>query len=343
MEKKYQVFISGTFLDLEKERNAAIQAVLRIGWIPIGMELFPAANEDQWSLIQRVIKESDYYVLIVGGRYGSIEEESGLSYTHKEYQYAMDEGIPIISFIKGNIDELPDKMKETTKRGKRSINRFRSIVMKKLCKFFQEPTELYGEVALSLMDLANKEPRPGWVRGDNRSYEELYKEIAELRKDNEELEREIEELEGELSAKEYSSSDPNRMLLLYEYRVCINDEEEEEHKGQLNPSWIEIFLFLHPKFVYGVRRNDLRDRVNNFLEIQELDKLSGMHGGRYQYVKITSESLSALIEQLRAWRLVKWITRETGIFGGKEYYLTLTEYGKKRYKELHEKKRQPNK
>jgi hypothetical protein len=34
------------------------------------MELFPAADEDQWSLIIGVIDECDYYLLILGGRYG---------------------------------------------------------------------------------------------------------------------------------------------------------------------------------------------------------------------------------------------------------------------------------
>lgn len=53
MEKRYQVFVSSTFLDLQEERQEIMQALLELDCIPSGMELFPAANEDQWSLIKK--------------------------------------------------------------------------------------------------------------------------------------------------------------------------------------------------------------------------------------------------------------------------------------------------
>ncbi len=75
MDKRYQVFVSSTFTDLEKERQEVMQALLELECIPSGMELFPAANEDQWSLIKKVIDDADYYVVVVGGRYGSLGPE----------------------------------------------------------------------------------------------------------------------------------------------------------------------------------------------------------------------------------------------------------------------------
>jgi hypothetical protein len=47
MEKRYQVFVSSTFSDLQEERQEIIQALLELKCIPAGMELFPAANDDQ--------------------------------------------------------------------------------------------------------------------------------------------------------------------------------------------------------------------------------------------------------------------------------------------------------
>lgn len=73
--KRYQVFVSSTYEDLKEERNKVIQALLRIDCIPIGMENFNAADEDQFTVIQELIESCDYYVLILGGRYGSIEEK----------------------------------------------------------------------------------------------------------------------------------------------------------------------------------------------------------------------------------------------------------------------------
>jgi hypothetical protein len=48
-----------------------MQALLLLDAIPAGMELFPAANEDQWTLIKKVIDDCDYDIVIVAGRYGS--------------------------------------------------------------------------------------------------------------------------------------------------------------------------------------------------------------------------------------------------------------------------------
>ena len=51
MENRYQVFVSSTYQDLQEERQEVMQALLELECIPAGMELFPAANQDQWTLI----------------------------------------------------------------------------------------------------------------------------------------------------------------------------------------------------------------------------------------------------------------------------------------------------
>ena len=85
MKKKLQVFVSSTFTDLIEERQAAVAAILKAGHIPAGMELFTAGDKSQMDTIKRWIDESDVYMLILGGRYGSIEPSTGLSYTELEY------------------------------------------------------------------------------------------------------------------------------------------------------------------------------------------------------------------------------------------------------------------
>ena len=84
MDVRYQVFVSSTFADLKDERQKVIQALMEMDCIPAGMELFPAANDEQWEFIKRVIDDCDYYILIIGGRYGSLTSE-GISYTEKEF------------------------------------------------------------------------------------------------------------------------------------------------------------------------------------------------------------------------------------------------------------------
>lgn len=102
MEKKYQVFISSTYKDLIEARSKVRDAILSMMHFPVGMEMFNAADEEQWEIIQETIDSSDYYVLILGQRYGSVIEsgsDAGISYTEKEFRYAREKKIPVLVFI----------------------------------------------------------------------------------------------------------------------------------------------------------------------------------------------------------------------------------------------------
>lgn len=99
IRKKLQVFVSSTFSDLIKERQAAVEAILTAGHIPAGMELFTAGDESQMEVIKQWIDESDIYLLILGGRYGSIEPITGKSYTQLEYEYALSKGKPFFACV----------------------------------------------------------------------------------------------------------------------------------------------------------------------------------------------------------------------------------------------------
>src|SRR5450755_3732066 len=124
MGKRYQVFVSSTYQDLREERQEVIQALLELDCIPSGMELFPAANEDQWTLIKRVIDDCDYYLVIVGGRYGSLTTE-GISYTQKEYEYAVEQGKPVLGFLHAKPEEIPAGKSEGEPAIREKLNGFR--------------------------------------------------------------------------------------------------------------------------------------------------------------------------------------------------------------------------
>src|SRR5690606_13075222 len=104
--KRYQVFVSSTYSDLKDERRGVIQALMDMDCIPAGMELFPAADAQQWEFIKKVIDDCDYYLLIIGGRYGSVTAD-GISYTEKEYDYAVESGQPVLAFVHSAPESLP--------------------------------------------------------------------------------------------------------------------------------------------------------------------------------------------------------------------------------------------
>ena len=105
MAKTYSVFISSTFLDLKEEREKVMQAVLRLGYLPLGMEMFPASDDTQRDAIRHAIDLADYYVVLVAGRYGSRGPDS-LSYTEGEFDYAVEQKIPVLAFVHGNPDAI---------------------------------------------------------------------------------------------------------------------------------------------------------------------------------------------------------------------------------------------
>jgi hypothetical protein len=111
-----------------------MQALLELDCIPAGMELFPAANEDQWTLIQKVIDDCDYYIVIVAGRYGSLGP-AGISYTEMEYRYAVDRGKPVIGFLHKEPGSLASNRSEQDSEGKQKLEQFRSLVQKRCVAF----------------------------------------------------------------------------------------------------------------------------------------------------------------------------------------------------------------
>lgn len=112
LEQKYQIFISATFSDLRKERQAVVDTILKTHNIPVGMEQFPSGQRKSWAIIKEWIDKSDIYLLIVGGRYGSLEPSSGKSFTHLEYEYAIQMQKPmILCVISDNYLEKKSKSK----------------------------------------------------------------------------------------------------------------------------------------------------------------------------------------------------------------------------------------
>jgi len=165
MKKKYQIFVSSTYEDLKEERDLAIKAILEMGHIPVGMEMFSAADEKQWQQIARRIDTTDYYVVIVAHRYGS-ETDEGIGFTEKEYDYAVSKGIPALGFIIDN--KAPwsqDRVDKDDKQGK--LKKFKDKVRAKPVKFWRDKNELYGQVSLSLMNEIAENPMIGWVRTDD--------------------------------------------------------------------------------------------------------------------------------------------------------------------------------
>lgn len=198
LKKKLQVFISSTFLDLKDERQAAVEAILDAGHIPAGMELFKAGNEGQLKTIKRWIDESDVYLLILGGRYGSLDTESGKSYTHLEYEYAIGKGMPVFAVILSDswlftkaANEGREKVFEQAESKK--YEQFKGFVHSKVIRPVDDLKDIKLSVHTTMNEFKELYQFSGWVKGSEvEDNSKIIKENRELLKENKKLKELIE-------------------------------------------------------------------------------------------------------------------------------------------------------
>ncbi len=188
--RKYQIFLSSTFMDLNEERRAVTEVILSMNHIPVGMELFEAGNEDQWSYIKNRIMEVDYYVLIVAERYGSTGPD-GLSYTEMEYRYAQENNVPVAALL---LDEArrphwPSGKIDFENRPK--LEAFRSLCKQRMVAYWSDTGSLTTKCQLALNGLFRRHPRAGWVSGDQAVSSQLVSELARLSEENSKLREQL--------------------------------------------------------------------------------------------------------------------------------------------------------
>lgn len=191
---KYQIFISSTYEDLKGERDQVIKACLEIGHIPVGMEMFSAADEEQWAIITKHIDESDYYVVIVANRYGSVAD--GISYTEKEYDYAIAQGVPTLGFILDNSAAWPSDRGEADEAARKLLDAFKDKVRRKPVAFWVSAEDLHGKCVIALGKAFAARPRPGWVRAPEGTGQEVAAELSRLSSENASLREEVEALKA---------------------------------------------------------------------------------------------------------------------------------------------------
>lgn len=93
--RTFKVYISSTHDDMKAECTAAYEALVTSGNIVSGNGYLSEETIGNFGVIQRDIETSDIFILILGGRYGSICPETGKSLIHMEYEYALSLKMPI--------------------------------------------------------------------------------------------------------------------------------------------------------------------------------------------------------------------------------------------------------
>lgn len=319
MDKKYQVFVSSTFSDLLKERQEVMQALLELDCIPVGMELFPAADDDQWTLIKGLIDDCDYYVLIQAGRYGSIGPD-GRSYTQMEYEYALEKKLPIISFLHSDVSKIESGKCEKAPEALAQLEAFRSLVQKKMCRFWENPSELGSQVSRSLVKLIKSNPQVGWIRADVVTSEEANLEITKLRKSITELEVLLEK--SRTTAPEGSeglSQGQDKFTINYDYYWG------GDRSAELKITWNEIFFILAPLMFDESTEYDLETELKKYIR--------GLIRQRPERIDINSVDFQTIKVQFIALGLISKSEKKRSIKDSATYW-SLTPYGETKMMQL---------
>ncbi len=316
MDKRYQVFVSSTFTDLKDERQNVIQALMEMDCIPAGMELFPATDEEQWEFIKKIINDCDYYLLIIGGRYGSLAND-GISYTEKEFDYAVSQGIKIVALIHEDPENLVVSKSEIDPIKIEKLEKFKEKVKTgRMVKFWKTTSELPGMMSLSLNKTMKMYPAVGWVRANQVASNELLTEINQLRKENEELKK------GNENGIEYIITHDEIENLKHQFEVDITYYHEMDiglshglHQ-KISCSFLDFFsrisLYILKSFPY----EDINSSISN-----SMLKRKGITD--FSYSEIIDYDFDSILLQLYSHNL---ISLDKSIGGGLS--LELTEKGK---------------
>ena len=336
MEKRAQVFVSSTYVDLVEERQAVTKILLEMDCFPAGMELFPAGDEDKWDLIKGVIDDSDYYVLILSGKYGSIDQHTDISYTEMEFDYAVEQKKPVLGFIRKDLTSLPVSASETNATRRKKLEAFHEKVKaKRNVKFFETKDELAAALATSLTPTIRKFPPVGWVRGDQAMTPETRTEIAELRA-----------ALAEASNKERTAEQPvfddladGEDTLPFNASVSYTDVADEDYTadGEWLVTWNDIFFDLGPLLIHETSQREIGIRLAKFLhasvvkQVKEHDDDDENPEVRsvWAYELKSASSLDDVLVQFLALRLIERGTQRRAI-SDTERYWKLTDKGEDR-------------
>ncbi|EJO9912871.1 TPA: DUF4062 domain-containing protein [Vibrio parahaemolyticus] len=155
-------FISSTFVDLKSDRAQVARVLADRGLNVNALDIQPASSQTSKKEILTGIRESDFVILIIGDRYGSIlpsmTGSSTLSITFWEYNNAIKMGKPVIAYFKSGISSDPiyhdDKSDKEYAKKRKLFERFKSVVSSRHNPaYYSSPEELADKLDKSLISI----------------------------------------------------------------------------------------------------------------------------------------------------------------------------------------------
>ena len=156
-----RIFVSSTFVDLQPDRQAAIEALRRAQLDPWGMEWFVSEPSYPLDVCLQELRQSDAVILMIGFYAGSLIPGSpGITYTRAEFEFAKQLDKPVFVFFKLEGGRPVNKETDPAKRA--ALDDFRNAVTswKVTPQYYDSLDRLQVEVLVALQRW-DAQGRPG--------------------------------------------------------------------------------------------------------------------------------------------------------------------------------------
>ena len=151
------IFVSSTYEDLKAYRDEVERSIIYMNQTIKGMEFFGSTPERPLDKCLQTVRECKLYIGIIGMRYGSVEEDSGKSFTELEYDEAVKNRIPVLIYILDENHPIASRFVDKGE-GAEKLEAFKTRLKKAhVVSSFTTPADLGKKVTQDLMNELKKD------------------------------------------------------------------------------------------------------------------------------------------------------------------------------------------
>ena len=325
MYKKYLVYISSSQDDLKAERRELTRIITELGAIPVTMDAFDIAQDDDRRLIRKVIEECDYFFNLTAYKRGS---EVGKTFAlEAEYSYAVRAGVPVLALIIGEKARWKASKKEKDKDAAAALEAFK----KKLESHTHDTWNNQGEIKQKAPLLLSREmtlnPRRGWVPSTDAVEPLVANELSRLIRENEILRNQL-RIEGTDIVKKVRNQikDALKVLAINKVSLSFYYVDSENWENTKDFRYIRLFRLLTPELLVPKTAMDISRFLGNILN----PDLSKVIRKEYPTPSNTIKKIMADFAILKLVRVTDAVTLSSDGQGENEAW-ELTEFGKEAF------------
>lgn len=249
-------------------------------------------------------------MLILGGRYGSVEEKSGKSYTQLEYEYAIKKEIPIFSvvledeFLKYKAKEIgEDKVFELNCIDKYLC--FKELVMTKIIRKVKDSKDIKLAIHTTINEFIEDYDMVGWARADDTEANvALLSQLNQLNNENRELYNEKLKLEKDIELKKLNfesnlafEQDTIKVYGTYEKRINNSPPYHYDKRNiEKDITWDNLFLLWAPYLMKTVTVHEAEQRLEGAIK-DFMGQYVDINDNLFQTIKLQYVALGLIADK----------------------------------------------